>query len=89
VTRVVPPKRKSLAHVEHSIRQQLEREQQRRSLTRFIGAWRAKWIARTDCARGYVVELCRQYSGASKRAAPFTFSERDAEGLPAELLETP
>jgi foldase protein PrsA len=89
VTRVVAPKRKPLARVKHSIQRQLEREQQRRNLTRFIRAWRAKWIARTDCARGYVVEQCRQYTGASKRAEPVTGSGRGAEGRPGELLETP
>jgi foldase protein PrsA len=89
VTRVVAPKRKPLARVKHAIQRQLQREQQRRNLTRFIRAWRAKWIARTDCARGYVVEQCGQYRGARKRAEPFTFSGRGAEGQPLELLETP
>jgi foldase protein PrsA len=89
VTRVVPPKRKSLARVERSIRRQLEREQQRRTLARFIGAWQAKWLARTDCARGYVVELCRQHRDARKRTVPSTFSGRSAEEAPVELLEKP
>lgn len=33
----------------------------RQALVDYIKAWRAKWTARTDCTRGYVIRKCRQF----------------------------
>jgi foldase protein PrsA len=63
VTRVVPPRRVPFASVRRSIARQLAGEQRRPTLARFISAWRRKWIARTDCARGFAIQKCRQYGG--------------------------
>jgi hypothetical protein len=35
--------------------------QRERALARFGKAFKAKWLARTDCRSGYVVPICRQY----------------------------
>jgi foldase protein PrsA len=64
VTRVVPPVVQPLASLRDQIARQLAAERQRRALARAVAAWRAKWIARTDCRPGYVVQKCRQYRGA-------------------------
>jgi hypothetical protein len=58
-----------LAQVASSIRQELEAEARQRALAAFIASWRRKWIARTDCQPGFVVQKCRQYI-ASKTSAP-------------------
>lgn len=74
VVRIVPPARRPFAAVERSIVQRLEREQRRRSLSRFIAAWRAKWRARTVCSPGYVVQTCRNYAGTREREDPLAFA---------------
>lgn len=64
VTRTVPPARRPFAAVRRQIERQLAESQRRARLARFVSAWRAKWIARTSCAPGYVTSRCRQYTGA-------------------------
>jgi hypothetical protein len=63
VTRIVPAVHLSLASVKQSIANQLMREQQQRELAQFVAAMKAKWIARTACEPGYIVQKCRQYTG--------------------------
>jgi hypothetical protein len=74
VTRIVPAKRRPLAQVEEQIRKQLAARQRRETMAGFIKAWRSRWIARTRCSPGYVVQKCRQYSGdkAPEDATTFT-----------------
>lgn len=74
VTRVIPRAVKPLVRVRHAIQQQLAGEQQRSTLASFIGAWRRKWIARTDCSPGYVVQKCRQYRGHRAPEDPLAFN---------------
>lgn len=74
VTRVVPRVVKPLVEVQGAIQQQLAGEQQRRTLALFISAWRRRWIARTDCSPGYVVQKCRQYKGPKSREDTNAFS---------------
>jgi hypothetical protein len=59
-----PATRESFKRVQQSITRQLQKAQQRRRLTLLVASWRKKWIARTDCAAGYVVQKCRQFAGA-------------------------
>lgn len=61
--RIVPSTRRTLAQVAGEIRRRLTREAQRRALAAFVAAWRAKWIVKTDCRAGYVVQKCSQYKG--------------------------
>jgi hypothetical protein len=63
VKQITASSEQSLAQVQSSIRKQLTTEQQQRTFTEFIKAWRKKWAARTDCHTGYVVPGCRQYKG--------------------------
>jgi foldase protein PrsA len=74
VTRVVPGAVKPLAQVRGAIEQQLAAEQQRGTLARFIRAWRQKWIERTSCSPGYVVQKCRQYRGLKAPEDPVAFN---------------
>jgi len=64
VESITPASVQPLGQVRGSILRRLTAEQQRRALAASIGAWRRKWIARTNCATGYVVQKCRQYRGA-------------------------
>jgi hypothetical protein len=63
VTRIVPARYKPLAQVGGAIAQELTAEQRRGALARFVAAWRSRWVARTDCTPGYIVQKCRQYAG--------------------------
>jgi len=74
VTSVRPRVVKALADVQDVIRRQLESDQRRQTLTRFIAAWRKKWIAQTDCSPGYVVQKCRQYRGPKAAEDPLAFN---------------
>jgi foldase protein PrsA len=74
VTRITSATRQPLNQVQSWIEKHLAGEQQRRTLARFIKAWRSKWIARTNCAPGHVVQKCRQYNGSRTPEDPFTLT---------------
>jgi foldase protein PrsA len=63
VTRVKPPSAKPLSVVRPTIVASLQRQSTSKPFTGFLGAWRAKWVARTSCAPGFVAQQCRQYRG--------------------------
>jgi hypothetical protein len=63
VRRIVPSTRRTLPQVAGEIRRRLTREARRRALAAFVAAWRAKWIVKTSCRAGYVVQKCSQYKG--------------------------
>jgi len=74
VTRIVPSRRQPLAQARSSIERQLAGEQQRQTLARFISAWRARWIAKTDCQPQDVMQKCRQYHGPLAPEGQLDFS---------------
>jgi foldase protein PrsA len=59
----VPGKRTPLAKAKASIAEALTESQRQSTLAGYIAAFRKKWTARTDCAPGYVVRNCKQYTG--------------------------
>jgi hypothetical protein len=73
VRRIVPARYLPLGQVRDTIASQLAAEQRRLALSRFIGAWRRRWIAMTDCSPGYVVQRCRQYAGPMAPEDPLSF----------------
>ncbi len=62
VTRVHPGKPESLAQAQAAIRTTLASERLESARARFISAWRARWVSRTECEKGYVVAKCRQFT---------------------------
>jgi foldase protein PrsA len=70
VTRVRPRAVKPLASVRAQIARRLADERRRRALARLVAAWRRRWITRTNCSPGYVVEQCRQYRGPTPAEDP-------------------
>jgi hypothetical protein len=74
VTRVVPAVTESLEKVRGVIARHLGDEYTRRTLAASVKAWRQKWISRTDCRPGFVVQKCRQYTGARAAEEPFAFN---------------
>lgn len=73
VKRVVAARYEPLAQVQSSIARRLAARQRRATLSRLIDSWRRRWLARTDCSPGYVVQKCRQYSGPLAPEDPLAF----------------
>jgi hypothetical protein len=63
VTRITPPSRETLAEAQSTIRTRLMAEYHEQAIVSFVKALSEKWTAKTNCAAGYVVQKCRQYSG--------------------------
>jgi hypothetical protein len=72
LTRIVPTTVQPFAHVRRRIANELANLQRRRTLAGFIATWRSKWIAKTDCSAGYVVQKCSQYRGQKTPENPLT-----------------
>jgi parvulin-like peptidyl-prolyl isomerase len=73
VTHITPGRQQSLAEVQGTIKKQLVAQQQRATLAAFIARWRRKWIAKTDCHAGYVVQKCSQYRQTTAPEDPVAF----------------
>jgi hypothetical protein len=74
VTGVTPRRLEPLAAAQTAIKRQLAEEHERVALARFIAAWRKKWLVRTSCRAGYVVQRCRQYQGPRTPEDPLRFN---------------
>jgi foldase protein PrsA len=70
VTKIERAYVKSLGSVHEAIEKKLNSERRRAALGSFVSAWRRKWTARTDCKPGWVVQKCRQYTGAKTPEEP-------------------
>jgi hypothetical protein len=66
VLRKHPAHQSTLAEAMPKIRELLHRKSRDQTVSRFILAFRRKWLARTDCRPGYVVKYCRQYKPSTK-----------------------
>lgn len=73
VTHITPGRQQPLAEVQGTIKKQLVSQQQRATLRAFIVRWRRKWIGKTDCHAGYVVQKCSQYRGTKAPEDPVAF----------------
>jgi len=73
VKKIIPSREQPLTQVQGTIKHQLAAGQAKRTLSTFIRAWRKKWVARTGCDPGYVVQKCREYAGARTPEDPTTF----------------
>ena len=51
----------SLAQVHESIKSQLIALHQQEALSKFVKAFRTRWMGKTDCRSGFVVADCKQY----------------------------
>ena len=74
VTRRVRGERTPLAAVSDAITQLLTKANEEKTLATFVGAFKRKWKARSDCRPGYIVRNCRQFksTAASSAEDPYT-----------------
>jgi parvulin-like peptidyl-prolyl isomerase len=70
VLRKVAPHQQTLAEVQGELAAELPELLHRQTLAAAVKAFKAKWVARTDCRSGYVVKGCKQYKAAKKPAVP-------------------
>jgi parvulin-like peptidyl-prolyl isomerase len=68
VVKLNPAKEKSLAEVKAQIEEALKGEKQKEFLAEFAGDFESKWTSRTQCASGYVIKKCSNYSGSAHPA---------------------
>jgi hypothetical protein len=63
IRRIKPAGVQPLSQVRGSIEGKLLAEPRRRGRAQLVSAYRQRWLVRTDCQPGYVVQKCRQYRG--------------------------
>jgi foldase protein PrsA len=59
VTKIEPPRQRPLAEVKQTIKDTLVAEAQQAALDAFVHDFRARWRAKTECAKGYRTTDCR------------------------------
>jgi foldase protein PrsA len=65
----------TLAQAKPSIKAQLAAQQQQKVLTKFVGDFKKKWKAKTDCRKAYVVPNCKQSKEPKKKGTGTTGSK--------------
>jgi foldase protein PrsA len=73
VTQTTPTTREPLSQARLTIEQELTDHQRRRTLARFIRAWRRRWTAKTSCRPGYIVQKCSNYHGTRTPEDAYSF----------------
>jgi foldase protein PrsA len=58
ITKITPARQRSLEEAAPTIRALLEDENRQRAMDAYVKLFKAKWQARTECRRGYVVAEC-------------------------------
>jgi hypothetical protein len=74
LTEIIPSRQESLAAVGPRISGRLREQQHRATIAAFFAAFRRRWVQRTGCDSGWLVEQCRLYRGAREASQidPFT-----------------
>lgn len=68
VSNSAPASQQTLAQATPQIRQQLSTQGQQKALQTFVKDFEKKWKDRTDCRKGYVVDVCK--NAPKKKKAP-------------------
>lgn len=74
VKKTLAPKEQSLAEVRAAIASKLPEERKQQATARFIKAWRARWIAKTTCRQGYIINKCSEYKDRTAAEDPYTLN---------------
>jgi parvulin-like peptidyl-prolyl isomerase len=80
-----PEKVQPFAEVKSTISTQLTQEKQQKYFEEWVKGFQSKWIARTHCASGYMIEQCANYKGSGHPAnAPAACYEANPKTPPKE-----
>ena len=89
VVKLNPEKEQELAEVKAQIESTLGQQAQQEYLSEFVADFESKWLQRTTCADGFVIEKCGNFKGNGhpKNASPACY-EADPK-TPAEECPSP
>jgi parvulin-like peptidyl-prolyl isomerase len=93
VVKLNPEKVKSLAEVKAQIEETLKQEKQQEYFSEFVSDYQTTWQSRTQCADGYVIERCANFTGTGHpaNAAPACYEadpKTPAKECPAPVTPT-
>jgi foldase protein PrsA len=70
VTKITPAKQQTLAEVSTTIKNLLQSQQQQKALNDFVKDFQKRYKEMTNCAKGYIVEQCKNAPKKSTNTAP-------------------
>jgi parvulin-like peptidyl-prolyl isomerase len=82
VTKVKPAKQQSLAQVHDTIKNLLQSQAQQKALNDFVTNFQKDYKAKTNCAKGYVVDQCKNAPKPKSATQPLNGGAPNAGGAP-------
>jgi foldase protein PrsA len=82
VTKITPAKQQSLAQVKTTIKNLLQSQQQQKALNDFVKDWQKRSKDMTQCAKGYIVQQCKNAPKAKTSTAPVSGGSPQTGGAP-------
>ena len=82
VTKVTPAKQQSLTQVKTTIKNLLQSQQQQKALNDFVKDWQKRSKDMTVCAKGYVVQQCKNAPKPKTNTAPVSGGSPQTGGAP-------
>jgi foldase protein PrsA len=70
VTKVTSKSQQSLAQAKSTIQSLLDSQEKQKALNTFVTDFRKKWKGKTNCAKGYVVDTCKNAPKPKTTSAP-------------------
>jgi foldase protein PrsA len=85
VTKITPASQQTLAQAKATIKQTLASQNQQKALDKFVKSFRKRWKAKTDCAKAYRTQDCKN----APKATPTPTAPAGATPAPAQPTATP
>jgi parvulin-like peptidyl-prolyl isomerase len=82
VTKITPAKQQTLDEVKTTIKNLLQSQQQQKALNDFIKDFQKRYKDKTDCAKGYVVDQCKNAPKKKTTTTPVSGSAPQTGGAP-------
>lgn len=84
VIETMPERTQELEEVQAQIRSQLAQQGQQTAFSQFVDDYGGKWLSRTVCASGFVIERCSNFTGSGhpETAPPTCYQESPRGGRP-------
>jgi foldase protein PrsA len=84
VTKVTPAKQQTLTQVKETIRNLLQSQNQQKALNDFVKDFQKSYTAKTNCAKGYVVQQCKNAPKPKSATQPLNGGSPNAGGAPPQ-----
>src|SRR3954447_3017113 len=89
VTKITPAKQQSLTQVKATIKNLLQSQQQQKALNDFVKDWQKRSKDMTTCAKGYIVQQCKNAPKPKTNTAPASGAPPVSGGSAAPPSGTP